>query len=524
MRVLLINPFYPLTEMPSPPLGLAYVAGAFIEAGAQVKVLDLVVEAYSELKLEQLLDSFRPDLVGVTSVTMTYNAACDLLKAVKKFQPEVMTLMGGPHVSFNARESLRKQPELDMVVLGEGETTIAELCDALKSETNLQAVAGLAYRTGDDITVTASRPSNLDVALAPTPARHLIPMGRYRALGLAVSMITSRGCPFQCVFCVGRKMSGAKVRYRDANSVVDEMEYLAGQGFVQINIADDLFTAKKKHCYAICDEIVRRGLNVPWTVFSRANTINAELLSRLKQAGCVHISFGFESANEDILKTVQKRITTDQMLNAARLCKEAGISSQASFISGLPGETPDTLRETADFAERITNLGTAAGFHILAPFPGTPIGDTPEKFGIEVLSHDWSRYTANEAIIQTDDTNTTQLEKEAISHQRAEDERVRAILQRMDNGSASGEEQALMRKLTRMKMYYEMMMHDLLPNTAETSSPDDPALRDSEDLLEIMRDRISVDPQLMREFLEEGLRDGLIVHSSNHTGSALVWG
>ena len=247
MRVLLINPFYPMTEMPSPPLGLAYVAGAFCKAGAEVKVLDLVVEAYSREIMTDLLDTFQPDLVGLTAVTMNYNGACDLLKVIKELQPDLLTVMGGPHVTFNAREELLTHPELDMVVTGEGEATIAELTRALDSGSKLNDVAGLVYREGSEIRFNKPRPTGLDLSQAPMPARHLLPMRRYKALGLAVSMITSRGCPFQCIFCVGRKMSGAKVRYRDPISVVDEMEQLASLGISQINIADDLFTAKKMH-------------------------------------------------------------------------------------------------------------------------------------------------------------------------------------------------------------------------------------------------------------------------------------
>ncbi|MBT4522857.1 MAG: B12-binding domain-containing radical SAM protein [Halieaceae bacterium] len=523
MRVLLINPFYPLTEMPSPPLGLAYVAGAFAEAGAEVRVLDLVVEAYSELKLEQLLGDFNPNIVGITSVTMTYNSACELLKIVKKLRPEITTLMGGPHVTFNARASLRDHPELDMAVLGEGEATIAELCKSFSSGSNLASIAGLAYRDDQGIRITETRASSLNVNSAPMPARHLLPMGRYKALGLAASMITSRGCPFKCVFCVGRKMSGAKVRYRDPISVVDEMEHLSREGFVQINIADDLFTAKKKHCYAICDEIVRRGLTIPWTVFSRANTISAELLSRLKQAGCAHISFGFESGNEDILKTVQKRITTDQMLNAARLCAQAGIPSQASFISGLPGETEETLRQTAAFADRINEIGTAVGFHILAPFPGTPVRDDAEELGLRILSTDWSRYTANEAVIETDGASAAMLEKDANELQIKANKHVAAIQQRIADKSASIQEQQNMRKLTKMKVFYEMMMDDMLLTCTDPDVQAEPSISHRDHLLATMENKITVAPSLMREFLDEGLIDGSILQPDNLSQDTWAW-
>ncbi len=520
MRVLLINPFYPMTEMPSPPLGLSYVAGAFCEAGAEVKVLDLVVEAYSREILSELLQNFNPDLVGLTAVTMNFNGACELLEEIKDIQPSVRTIMGGPHVTFNAREELINNPALDMIVAGEGETTIAELTRAMTNGGGLDGIAGLIYRDGSSIRSNSPRPTGLDVKKAPTPARHLLPMGRYKALGLAVSMITSRGCPFQCIFCVGRKMSGAKVRYRDAMSVVDEMQQLAGTGIVQINIADDLFTAKKKHCYAICDEIIRRGLKIPWTAFSRANTISADLLTKLKEAGCVHLSFGFESANEDILQTVQKRITPDQMINAARLCSEAGITSQASFISGLPGETPETMDQTSAFAQQINDLGMTVGFHILAPFPGTLVRDDAEELGLRILSDDWSRYTANEAIIETDGASAAVIERDSNGMQSLVDEEVLAMKQRIKDGTANDEEKTGIRKMQKMNFYYQMMMKDTLKTVSESQGCSHKVERDTDILLEAVDPHFPLDTHLLREFLEEGLSDGSIIqHRENNTNT-----
>ena len=153
MKVLLINPYYPLTEMPSPPLGLAYVAGAFERAGAEVQVLDLVVESYHKRKLERLLATFQPDLVGATCVTMSFDAAMDVLNDVKALRPEVTTLLGGPHISYRAGETLEECPALDVAVLGEGETTVAELMAAFSKnglDADLSGIAGHAFRLDDE--------------------------------------------------------------------------------------------------------------------------------------------------------------------------------------------------------------------------------------------------------------------------------------------------------------------------------------------------------------------------------------
>ncbi len=178
-------------------------------------------------------------------------------------------------------------------------------------------------------------------------------------------------------------MVGAKVRYRNAKSVVDEFQYLSTLGFRQINVVDDLFTADKKHCIAICDEIIARGIRVKWTSFARADTVSTDLLKKMRQAGCYAIAFGFESANPDILKTVRKGITAAQMTEAVRMCVEADIIPHGSFILGLPGETPQTLKETIDFERYLDDMGAMVGSHFLAPFPGTRVREHSEEYGMK---------------------------------------------------------------------------------------------------------------------------------------------
>ena len=208
MRFLLINPFYPISETPSPPLGLAFLAAVLEAADVEVKLLDFVVYPYSKSVLEAELNRFKPDFVGLTSVTMTFDNAIGIVKDVKQIAPDVLTVMGGPHVTFCAREALGCHPELDLIVIGEGEETVVELTRTARADRNWARVKGLAYRNGSEIRITGVRPFT-DVDALPMPARHLTPLGRYRALGMPISMTSSRGCPFHCIFCVGRKMVGA---------------------------------------------------------------------------------------------------------------------------------------------------------------------------------------------------------------------------------------------------------------------------------------------------------------------------
>ena len=365
MRFLLINPYYSISETPSPPLGLAYLAAALEKAGIEVKILDFVVFPYSRSYLASELKSFSPHLVGATSVTMTFDNAIQVIKDVKSIDPEILTVMGGPHVTFCVSETMESFPELDFIVLGEGEETIVELTRTVEEQQDPGNLKGIAYRDGSEIINTGFKQSLIDVNSLPAPARHLLPLGRYRALNMAISMTTSRGCPFKCIFCVGRKMVGAKVRYRDPVSVVDEIEYLNTLSFPQINIADDLFTANAGHCLGVCDEILKRNLQVRWTSFARVDTVSRKVLAKMQEAGCHCVSFGVETANADILKTIKKGITLKQVVDAVELCSEIGIMAQASFILGLPGETPETLEESIAFGDKLKDMGVSHGYHLL---------------------------------------------------------------------------------------------------------------------------------------------------------------
>ena len=389
MRFLLVNPYYPISETPTPPLGLAFLAAALEEIGAEVKIADFVVTPYSKDTMKSVIKDFKPHIVGITSVTMTFDNAIQVVKDIKSIDAGILTVMGGPHVSFCAEETLKRHPDLDIVAIGEGDRTIANLASAVENSLSLGTVNGIVYRNGSDIIRTKPRKILADVNLLPLPARHLLPLQRYRALGMAISMTTSRGCPFQCIFCVGRKMVGAKVRYRNPYKVVDEIQYLTTLGFNQINIADDLFTANKKHCISICDEMIKRNIKIKWTSFARVDTVSEEVLSKMKEAGCTAVSFGIESANKEILKTIKKGITTQQVADAVNMCVKTGIDPHASFILGLPGETPETLKETQDFAQKMEEIGLSYGFHLLAPFPGTEVREENDKYDLQILTNDY---------------------------------------------------------------------------------------------------------------------------------------
>ena len=362
-------------------------------------------------------------------------------------------------MSFCARETLENHPELDVIAIGEGEQTIVNICRSVDNGLDPAEVRGIVYRRGAEIhrTDPAEPIDNLDDL--PLPDRGLLPLGRYRALNLPISITTSRGCPFKCIFCVGRKMVGARVRYRSSEKVVDELQYLNTLNFHQINIADDLFTANKAHCLAVCEEIVRRKLKLTWTSFARVDTVSDEILDKMKAAGCTAVSFGIESANPQILKTIKKGITLDQVEDAVDMCRRAGITPYASFILGLPGETPETINETMAFGEKLKKMGLAFGFHLLAPFPGTEIRDRCDQYGIRILSNNWEEYHANRAIVETPKVNGRMLDKIVVEWEDEYNQLLADIKQRMQNNEAAEEEAQQVINLERVVMIYDLMMN-----------------------------------------------------------------
>lgn len=397
IKLLLINPPYPFEECPAPPFGLMSLAAYLIHEGFDVRIEDYIVEPYSRERVRHILREFSPDAVGATAVTMNVKRAIAILKDFREEAPGIVTLIGGPHATFDA-EGMLSHPHIDYVVRGEGEVTTTELLTAISSGEKPESIHGISYRKNGRAIHSDSRSFIPDINMLPFPARHLVRLSKYRAMNFPVNMMTSRGCPYSCIFCAGHRMVGNRVRYFDVERVADEFEMLSRLGFNQINIVDDLFTSNKKRCMEICDAIISRGIKHKWSAFARVDTVQEDMLEKLAEAGCDSLCFGIESGNQEILDRIKKRTTLEKCRNAAYLCRKTGIKPMASYILGLPGETEETVRNTLEFAE---GLGASYGFHILAPFPGTEVRINAKEYGISVLSDDWDLYDANRSVCST---------------------------------------------------------------------------------------------------------------------------
>jgi anaerobic magnesium-protoporphyrin IX monomethyl ester cyclase len=403
MRVLLLSAPHPLEESPLPPLSLSYLAGVLNREGIQVKILDFLVVHYHPRKLRRELEEYRPQLVGATCVTLNYPIARRMLRVCKAFDPHIFTVIGGPHVTFALEETLLESPWIDAIVIGEGERTLVELARAVEEDRHIHDVPGIAFANGATVVKTSARRLIEDLDQLPLPARELLPMARYHALGTPCTVITSRGCPYRCIFCSGHRMFGPRVRFRSPELVVDEIEQLQRDfGFAKINIVDDTFTLNHNHAQEVCDEMLRRNLKIEWSVFARVDRISEDLAQLMKRAGCEWVLFGIESADDGILKTIKKGFTSDDVRRGVKIAAEAGINVFNSFILGLPGESWDTALKSLAFGDELYHkYGAKYGFHMLSPLPGTEIYERARDYGIRILSRNWARYNANQPITET---------------------------------------------------------------------------------------------------------------------------
>ena len=503
MKVLLVQPPYPFSEFPKPSWALMSLGAVLRQQGAEVKVLDLLSTRYTPRKIEECLSRFQPDLIGATCVTMNFPSAMKILKHCKTLSPQCTTLMGGPHVTFTAAQTLNDFPEVDMIVRGEGEGTLRELIGVLGKGGDLRGIKGLSFRSNGAILQTEERPFISDLNTLPLPDRTLFPLSRYLAMRVPASVLTSRGCPTGCSFCVGYRMTGRRGRFRDPLRVVDEMEAARLLGFEEICIDDDLFTRNRRHVFRICDEISRRGLKGKMYLFARVDTVDPVLLRKLKDAGCAMICFGMESGNQSILDRALKRTTLEKARQAVQMCKDAGISPFGSFILGLPGETRETMEETNSFAR---SLGIPYGFHLLSPFPGTRIREKAAEYGIRILTDDWSLYDADHAVTETESLRASEVEEFARSFFQNLGTEIENMKRETLAGTYTGPYREEMEKRLEVELAWKISSGDLVEEQGEISPSQEGFPGENGNPLKVLAQRISTATFFPLPFVETKLR------------------
>ncbi len=386
-----------------PPLGIASIAAVLEKKGFKVRILDAAVE---NLTIEQTTEAIlkeNPLIVGLSCLTMTVEKCVKIAKAVKQKAPKKPIVIGGHHASIDPF-GIMKNNCFDIVTFGEAEETMLELMRGFKREKSflrqkkkLKGIDGIIFRAANGKLVkTKPRRPIEDLDSLPWPARHLLPMQKYLPLANqykrkpVTNIVAIRGCPFECTYCSSHSMFGRRIRFRSPENVAAEIKHLIEKyGIREISFWDDTLTINKQWLGRLCGLMLQQGIDISWSCYGRVNTVNQELLHKMKKAGCWNIFYGLESGNQDLLDLIKKGITLEQIRLAIKWTKKAGIETRGSFMLALPGETPQKARKTIDFAIGL-DLDYAQ-FCITTPFPGTELFRTAKRFG--KLDMQFNRYS-----------------------------------------------------------------------------------------------------------------------------------
>lgn len=416
MKVTFLNPpqtnsKYKFLGVVAPSLGIGYMAAVLEEHGYDVDVLDASALELTYDEIGEEILKRNPDIVSISALTPTIGVALDSADKIKQVKPDTVVVLGGYHPTFEYK-SVLEEPSVDVVVRGEGEYTFLDLVQTIERGGDLVNVEGLAFHdeTDSSLIVTPDRPIIMDLDELPFPAFHLFPMDKYRILNITTNVatiITTRGCPMKCSFCSSAALHGNHLRRRSYQNVCDEIEVrLREQNIDTIAFMDDTFTLNKKFVRDFCAEIKRRNLKFWWGCTSRVDTLDEELLQTMKDAGCITIFIGVESADQQMLEKMNKNITLSKTENAFKLARKVGIRTIASCVIGMPEDTKESIGKTIAFVKKLNP--NYALYSLATPYPGTRFyNETFKKNLIQIK--DWSKFTLIDPVLKTVDCSSKEL-------------------------------------------------------------------------------------------------------------------
>jgi anaerobic magnesium-protoporphyrin IX monomethyl ester cyclase len=378
-----------------PPLSLAYLAAVLEEAGVEISILDQPALGLSNEEAVQWVEKENPDVVGFSTLASSGRTAAQISKKVKEKNPNIVTVFGNHHATFNAERILKKYPFVDIIVRGEGEKTVIELADCLKNDEDLRKVRGINFRNDGEIVATPDQPLIKNLDSLPFPDRKLIDVDYHCLMAGAnvapkkfTSIVTSRGCAYACRFCSCTEFVHNRWRARSAKNTLEEMCLLASEGYKQLIFVDDNFTLNPKRAIEICRGMQREKLDMEWIAEGRVDNCSYELVREMVKAGLRILYFGVESANQRILDYYKKTITPAQAETAIRTAKKAGVDViVGSFIVGAPDETRQEIQNTINFAKR--NRIDIPQFNILGAHPGNDVWNEFAANGLLNVEEYW---------------------------------------------------------------------------------------------------------------------------------------
>ncbi|MDP7506509.1 MAG: radical SAM protein [Candidatus Woesearchaeota archaeon] len=406
-KLLLINPPWRLKEIYGkrvvahgvfPPHGLISLAGYLREKGIELDLVDADPLGYSVEDIKRIIEEKKPDVVGLTVTTSTFKIAYDIAKAAKECN--AIVVMGGVHPTTVPKEVL-KYSEIDYVIMGEGEEAFFELMQNIDDKDKVKEIKNLAYKEDEKIVINERRAYTDNLDSFPMPAWDLLPIEKYRPYAGQpsqklpfISIFTSRGCPFDCIYCETKIMCGKKARLHSAERVIEEISTLYNKfGVRNIMFFDDIFTLDRKRLMKICDYIIDNKLDLTWSCLGRVNCVDVEMLKKMKKAGCEIISYGVESGDPEVLEFYRRGTSLEQIRKAFRWTEEEGIQIRAFFMVGSPLPERDirkSIRKTVDFAKELNP--ESMYISILTPFPGSEMYELFAEKGF-VREMDWSDFT-----------------------------------------------------------------------------------------------------------------------------------
>lgn len=367
----------------NPPLGLCYLASAVLGEGHQAAIIDGEAEGLTQSEVVARLRSAAPDLVAFTATSIEFHRVRELAQAVKAALGAVPTIIGGTHLNLFGMDVFREATEFDFACIGDGEDLLVELLSALADPNpNLADIPGLLWRDAGQVRANAPRPVEQELDRYRFPAHGLLRNELYtrsvpyRGEQFTAAVMTSRGCPYACIYCAVKQVYGGRqVRLRSSENVLQELEGIVNDlGISHISFSDDCLTLKRERILAICEGISQRGLRVTWEGLTRADLVDLEMLKTMHRSGCVRLSFGIESANPGMLKVMRKGESIERIRESIVAAKRAGIVTRGSVIIGNPHETRATVEETFRFARSLRELDQLV-INVLQPYPGTPVRD-----------------------------------------------------------------------------------------------------------------------------------------------------
>jgi len=399
IKVMLINPpvsfdiFYGEWDMSdvkssSPPLGILSLAGMIRKYGYGVEVLDAHAENLTLDQIQDKIEEYEPDVVGLTAMTVMISAAASILKLTKEANPAIITILGGVHVTAEPVTTLQRYPFIDYAVIGEGEIVFTEFLErVVRGQGKKEEVQSLVTREGQEINVNPRRAFFKSLDEFPVPAFDLVPnlFNHYRlsVFGTkkfrSVGLVTSRGCTGKCTFC-DLGVVGRGYRSNTAEYLITMMKDLhKNYGVNDFLFYDDLFVGSRPRLQAVCEMIIKEKLPFTWSCCARVDFIHVDMLKLMKDAGCWMIEYGIESGSQRIIDSMRKNITKEKIRETVNATFEAGITTKGNFIFGNPGESHDSIQESIDFA---CDLKLTYFQHtFLAPLPGSELYETAGKYG-----------------------------------------------------------------------------------------------------------------------------------------------